>query len=314
MTRPTQKMIALFDAYTHGIVDRRRFLERLTRLTGGAAAASAAISVLANDYARAAITSQNYTRLPIGSAHCETCGVIDLIEPEETSVGGPNAGVYPTRHVPFLTAYHAEPKDKKSAPPVLVIHENRGLNAHIKDVARRLALGGFDVYAIDMLSAYGGTPSDEAAARAMIGKLDREKSVLKLAAVSRELAGAGAKLRKVGAVGFCWGGGMVNRLAGAPSSALDAGVAYYGATLPAEEAVKIKARMLLHYAGLDNRINKGVRAFEAALKSAGVGYDAYTYPGVNHAFNNDTNAARYNKEAADLAWGRTVRFLKETLS
>jgi carboxymethylenebutenolidase len=312
--RPSREAITLYDAYTHGAMNRRDFLDRLTRVAGSAALATALLPILANDYARAApLIAEDDRRLKISTAKFDTGDIIDLIEPETVAAdGAPNAGVIPTRHLPFVTAYHARPKNIAIAPAVIVIHENRGLNMHIKDVARRIAVEGFHVFAVDMLSPYGGTPEDEDAARAMIGKLNPDKTVAKLAVIAQALTLLKRRQRKVGAIGFCWGGGMVNRLAAA-SDALAAGVCYYGRSPTAEEAAKIRARMLLHYAGNDARINEGVPAYEAALKEAGVDYQLHMYDGAEHAFNNDTNAARYKKEAADLAWSRTIAFLEETL-
>ncbi len=310
----TRPIIDLYDAFTHGAISRRDFLDRLARVAGGTAAASALIPLLANDYAHAApLVAEDDNRLDIFTARFDTGDIIDLIEPEEIiAEGAPNAGVIPTRHLPFVTAYAARRKKLGIAPAIIVIHENRGLNPHIKDIARRIALEGFHVFAVDMLSPYGGTPEDEDRARAMIGKLDADKTVAKLAEVAKQLALLKTHKRQIGAVGFCWGGGMVNRLAAA-APALKAGVCYYGRSPTAEEAAKIRARMMMHYAGNDARINEGAPAFEAALKAAGVDYQAFTYDGVEHAFNNDTNAARYDADAAARAWGRTIAFFKETL-
>lgn len=243
----------------------------------------------------------------------DTGNLIDILEPESLSAdGAPNAGVIQTRHLPFVTAYHARPKDRSISPAIIVIHENRGLNPHIKDVARRIALEGFHAFAVDMLSPYGGTPEDEDGARALIGKLNPEKTTAKLAKIVEHLALVKTHQRMVGAVGFCWGGGMVNRLAAA-SPHLAAGVAYYGRQIAAEEAAKIKAKLMLHYAGEDERINAGIADYEAALTSAGVDYRLFMYEGAQHAFNNDANEARYDKTAADLAWTRTIAFFNETL-
>lgn len=307
-------MIELYDAFTHGALSRRDFFDRLARLAGGAAAATAILPFLANDYAQAApLVGEDDNRLETFTKKFDTGDIVDLIEPEEIAAeGAPNAGVVPTRHLPFVTAYGARLKKGGPAPAVIVIHENRGLNPHIKDIARRIALEGFHVFAVDMLSPYGGTPDDEDRAREMIGKLNADKTVAKLAEITKSLALLKTHQRHVGAVGFCWGGGMVNRLASA-SDALIAGVCYYGRSPSPEEAAKIRARMMLHYAGNDARINESVPAYEAALKIAGVDYQAFTYDGVEHAFNNDTNAARYNREAAELAWGRTIAFFRETL-
>ena len=315
-----QTVIDLYDAFTHGAIGRRDFLARLARLAGGAAAASALLPLLANDYAKAAMVPETDPRLDISTVRFDTGAIVDLIEPEEIMAEGvPNAGIIPTRHLPFVTAYAARPsfgrlrmKSEAPLPAVIVIHENRGLNPHIKDVARRIALEGFEAFAVDMLSPFGGTPAGEDKAREMIGKLDGAKTAAKLAKVAEHLTRVKTQARKVGAVGFCWGGGMVNGLAAA-SPDLAAGVSYYGRQPGAEDAAKIRAAMLLHYAGEDARIDAGIAGYEAALKAAGVDYRIFVYEGSQHAFNNDTNAARYDKPAADLAWSRTIAFLKEKL-
>jgi carboxymethylenebutenolidase len=282
-----QRIIDLYDAYTHGAVGRRDFLDRLSQIAGGATAAAVLVSVLQNDYAHAAVVPADDPRLATGTASYDAAG---------------------TR----MTGTLARLEGGGRRPAVIVIHENRGLNPHIQDVARRLAVEGFLAFAVDALSAAGGTPADEDKAREMIGALDRVDTLARVAAAVPFLAGHAESNGKVGAVGFCWGGAMANRLATAGTS-LAASVAYYGMPLPPEEVPRITAALLLHYAGLDERVNAAVPAFEAALKASGKGYELYTYPGANHAFNNDTNAARYDKPAADLAWGRTIAFLKKHL-
>lgn len=277
-----RKFIDLFDRFTHGAMPRRNFLERLTLLAGGTAAASAILPVLENNYAHADTVAEDDPRL-----RTEMPAIAD-------KMGG----------------YLAVPLSSGGMPGVIVIHENRGLNPHIKDVARRLALEGFVAYAPDYLYALGGTPDDADKARDMIGTLQPDD----ILAVSSTSLGAIVKhprsTGKVGAVGFCWGGGQVNALAVA-EPALAAGVAYYGRQPAAADVPKITAPLLLHYAGLDERTNAGIAEFEAALKAGNKTYELYTYDGADHAFNNDTNAARYNKQAADLAWTRTVAFLKK---
>ena len=213
-----------------------------------------------------------------------------------------------------LSGYLAMPAGGgTNLPTVIVIHENRGLNPHIQDVARRLALEGFVALAPDFLSPLGGTPEDEDKAREMIGQLDGLQTLENATATVSYLETHPASNGNVGAVGFCWGGGLVNQLATA-AEGLDAAVAYYGRTPDPAAVPNIRARMLLHYAGLDERINAGISEYETALKAAGVDYTIHVYEGVNHAFNNDTSAARYDKAAADLAWQRTVDFLKSALA
>ncbi len=281
----TQDMINAYDEYTHLSLDRRAFMRKLTALTGSAASAAVIAPLLAANGAQAEIIPETDARVKAE----------DITYP---GAGGDMKG------------YLVVPADATGKlPAVIVIHENRGLNPHIKDVARRMALEGFVALAPDFLSPSGGTPADEDKAREMIGALDGKKTVGNAVATVAFLESHEATTGKAGAIGFCWGGGMVNKLAVA-SPDLKAGVAYYGAQPPAEEVPKIKAALLLQYAGLDDRINAGIDAYKKALTDAGKDFTIEIYDGVNHAFNNDTSAARYDKKAADLAWGRTVEFLK----
>jgi carboxymethylenebutenolidase len=284
----TQDMIRAYDEYTHLTLDRRRFMEKLTKLAGSGAAAAAIVPMLTSNYASAQVVPPDDPRLKI----------------EDITYPGP-AG-----DVKGYLAMLADAAEK--LPAVIVIHENRGLNPHIKDVTRRLALEGFVALGIDLLSRKGGTPATDEEAAALFQGIDRAALVPDAVAAIAYLQSLPATNGKVGAVGFCFGGGIVNQMAVASPDLL-AGVAYYGGQPPAEDVAKIKARLLLHYAGLDERINAGIPAYEAALKSAGVDYTIYVYDGVNHAFNNDTSEARYDKDAASLAWSRTVDFLKEAL-
>ena len=278
-----QKFINLFDTYTHGGMSRRAFLDKLTLMAGSAAAATAILPVLENNYAQAAMVPENDPRLVI------TEGEI----------------------APGIKGLLAIPKDAAGKlPAVLVIHENRGLNPHIKDVTRRMALEGFVAFGADYLAPMGGTPADEEKAKEMIGALKPEDVVAYGMSAVKALTAHPQGTGKAGAMGFCWGGGAVNNLAVADPT-LAAGVAYYGRQPAAADVAKIAAPLMLHYASLDERINAGIKDYEAALKAAGKTYELHMYDGANHAFNNDTNAARYNKEAADLAWGRTVAFLKK---
>ena len=211
-----------------------------------------------------------------------------------------------------MSGYLVKPKANQRAGGVIVISENRGLNPHIKDVARRLATESFLTLAPDYLSTKGGTPGDEDKARDLIGTLTPEETIAISKASLTTLAARPDCNGKVAAVGFCWGGGKVNELA-VNEPALAAGVAYYGAQPKTDQVPAIKAPLLLHYAGLDERINAGIPAFEKALKDNGKQYELHIYDDVNHAFNNDTNAARYNKDAAELAWSRTLQFLRKNL-
>jgi carboxymethylenebutenolidase len=281
-----QRIINLYDRFTHGVIERREFLDRLAKIAGSSAAALALLPLLQNDYALAAIIAPDDARLAIDNVTYDAAG---------TPVSG----------------YLARLKSKGKRPAVIVIHENRGLNPHIQDIARRIALEGFLAYAVDMLSPLGGTPADEDKGRDMIGTLKPDETAHRIAAAVPFIEHHAESTGTVGAVGFCWGGGMVNRIA-VLSPDLKAGVAYYGIQPPAEQVKSIHAPLLLHYAGLDERVDAGIPAYEAALKAAGKRYTIYVYPNVNHAFNNDTSN-RYDKPAADLAWSRTIAFFKENL-
>jgi carboxymethylenebutenolidase len=281
-----QRIIDLYDNFTHGGINRREFLDRLALVAGSSAAALALLPLLQNDYARAAIVAPDDARLAIETVSYDAAG---------TKVSGTLARL----------------KAKGKRPAVIVIHENRGLNPHIQDVARRVALEGFLALAVDMLSPIGGTPADEDKGRDMIGTLNADETARRIAAAVPFLEHHAESTGKVGAVGFCWGGGMVNRLA-VISPDLKAGVAYYGSQPGADQVPSIKATLLLHYAGLDQRIDAGIPAYEAALKANGKRFTIHMYPDVNHAFNNDTSN-RYDKAAADLAWSRTIAFFKQEL-
>ncbi len=211
-----------------------------------------------------------------------------------------------------MIAYQARPVTNKKFPAVIVIHENRGLQPHIKDVARRIALEGFMALAPDALSLFGGTPENQEEAVQMIQKLDNKETVKNFVAAVKYLKTNPLTTGKVGCTGFCWGGGMTNQVA-VNSPDLDAAVPYYGMQPKSEDVPKIKCPMLLQYARNDERINQGIPDFEKALKQAKVEFKIYIYNGAGHAFNNDTNPERYNKEAADLAWARTITFFKEKL-
>jgi len=277
----TQEMIDLYDRYTHvGGLSRRELIARL-----GGVAALALIEARAGAVPKVAT---NDARISAG--------------PERVPLQGGRE----------MQGYLAVPKaDAAKAPRVMVIHENRGLNEHTMDVARRFAAAGVVAFAADFLSAVGGTPADEDKARDMIGKLDRAATITDgvsaLNWLSTDAPGRGLAT----AVGFCWGGGMVNDLATAAGPHLRAGIAYYGAPAANLAAVPaIKAKLVLHYAGLDTRINDMAPPYIAALDAAGVTYKRYDYEGVNHAFNNDTSEARYDEAAAALAWQRTLAAIR----
>jgi carboxymethylenebutenolidase len=283
-----QKIIDLYDSYTHGGMSRRAFFDKLVALAGGTAAASALLPLLENNYAKADMVPEDDSRI--------TSEMVTF-----------KAGSQD------VSGYLVRPASEGKYPSVVVVHENRGLNPHTKDVARRLAVAGYLALAVDFLSPTGGTPSDQDKAREMIGTLDASDVTGWARGAVAYLRGHAQSNGKVGAVGFCWGGGVIGRLAVAEPT-LDAAVVYYGQQPPTEEVAKIEAPLLLNYAGMDERINAGIPAFEEALKSNNKEYTLYIYEGAQHAFLNDTNEARYNKEAADLAWSRTLEFFKQHLA
>ncbi len=211
-----------------------------------------------------------------------------------------------------IRSYLARPKEGARLPGILVIHENRGLNPHIEDVTRRLALEGYLACAPDALTPLGGTPADWEKAPALIQRLDPQTTLENYQAAIRFLKNHPNSTGKVGVVGFSWGGAMANRIA-ASSPDVQAVVPYYGRQPAAEDAARIKAPLLFHYASQDEAINKGIAAYEEALRRASVDFQSYMYEGTQHAFNNDTNPARYNREAALVAWRRTIAFFKEKL-
>jgi len=280
-----QRIINLYDEYTHKPLGRKEFLRRLTLITGSTSAAMAILPMIEVNQARAAITSAD-----------------DLFT-ERITYPGINGD---------MQAYVARPKEEKKYPAVVVIHENRGLNAHIEDVARRAAVAGYLAIAPNALSSLGGTPANEDEARTKFQELKPEDNLQNFIKVFDYLPKRKDCNGKFGCVGFCWGGGMANDLAvNVPS--LKAAVAFYGRQPVAADVPKIKAALQLHYAGLDDRINAGIAAYEDALKKAGVVYELYMYEGVNHAFHNDTAPTRYNEAAAKLAWQRTIEFFGKHL-
>ncbi len=281
------KAIALYDHFTHEGMDRRLFMQRMVALAGSAAAAEALIAGIAASPAAAAIVPADDKRL--------TTRTMTFAAP---------AG---------YKAYVAEPRTRSLKATVLVIHENRGLNDHIRDVARRFGLAGFRAVAPDFLSLSGGTPANEDAARDALGKLDLGKTVSDAVVMLDELAKS-SRGGEVGAVGFCWGGAFVNRLAVAAGGKLDAGVVYYGPAPAPAEAAKVQAPLLIHHAGTDARVATTLFPWVAALRAAGKPVVYQSYEGAHHAFNNDTSAERYNRAAAELAWGRTIRFFKRHLA
>lgn len=281
------KIIELYDAYKRGHMDRRHFLKKAAVYAGSITAAVSLLSFLENNSTRAAAFRDDP----------------DLVTESITYPGATGD----------VKAYMARPDSDGKFPAVIVIHEIFGLNEHIKDVTRRMAQEGFLSLAPDALSPVGGTPEgDNSKAVEMIRGLDSESNTENFVAAVKYLKTHPLSTGKVGCTGFCWGGGITNQVA-VHAPELDAAVPYYGSQPAAEEVPNIKAPVMAHYAGNDDRINAGIPAFEEALKKAGIEYYFYIYEGANHAFNNDSNPERYHEEAAKLAWERTIKFFKEKL-
>ena len=276
--------IALYDRFTHEGLERREFMTRMVAIAGSVAAAEALIGGIAAAPAAAAIVPADDRRLTIR-----------------------------TRTIAGTNAYVAEPRSRSLKPTIIVIHENRGLNDHIRDVARRAAIAGYRAVAPDFLTPLGGTPADENRARDLIGKLDLGQASAAGVAMLNALAGS-SRGGKVGAVGFCWGGAYVNRLAVDAGPALDAGVVYYGTAPDPSQAPRVSAPLLVQLAGLDARVNATGFPWVEALRAAGKPVTFQLYDGVNHAFHNDTSAERYDEAAATLSWQRTLRFFKRHLA
>lgn len=279
-----QEIINLYDRYTHSEMDRRTFLERLALMVGGSTMASQVLRQLENNYALAkskweGLSEQNLTF---------------------ASPAGP------------IQAFLAQKDSTTKKPGVVVIHENRGLNPYVQDVARQLANDGFLALAPDGLSLSGGTPTDSDLARQKIGELEPEQAKSIFVAAIQYLGQHANCSGKVGVVGFCWGGAMVNQMA-IHSANLQAAVSFYGRQPASEDVPKIHVPLQLHYAELDERINAGIEEFQKALDAHQKPYELFRYPNANHAFHNHTNTARYNPEAAQLAWQRTLSFFEKYL-
>lgn len=282
-----QKIINLFDEYTHKPLKREDFILRLVQLTGSMSAAMALLPKLEVKYEAA-----------------ETIKIQDdRITSERITYPGDDC---------TMKGYLAKPNKKGKFPAVVVIHENRGLNPHIEDVTRRVALAGYLALAPDALSPFGGTPLNEEEARTLFGKLDSTKNLNNFIRAFDYLSTREDSTNKFGAVGFCWGGAMVNQLA-VHVPKLKAAVSFYGRQPEVAEVSRIKSAVQLHYGRLDERINAGIPAFEEALKKAGVPYELYVYEGAQHAFHNDTAPTRYNETAAKQAWERTLKFFNDWL-
>ena len=285
-----QRIIDLYDDFVHSHFDRRLFLERASKIVGSAAGAAALLTALKSDYALAATISDNDPR----------------ITAEHVTYKGASGEV---------KAYLAEPKQGPAKRgSIVVVHQNRGINPHIEDVTRRLAVEGYNALAVDFLSQFGGTPPDDDAAMKFFQKLDPAKAVGDALAAVPYLRSRPESDGKVAAIGFCWGGGIINQMA-VNDPTLNAAVVFYGAPPDLAAVGKIKAPLLLNYADpkLDTRLGALVPPYEEALKAAKIPYTLYYYEGANHGFNDDTAGPRYNEAAAKLAWGRSVAFLNEKL-
>lgn len=280
-----QRIINLFDEYTHKPLRRQVFLRKLIALTGSTAAAFTVLPLVEVNY-----------------AHAQTIEEDKLFTERITYFGVASE----------MKAYIARPKKKKKYPVVMVIHENRGLNPHIEDVTRRLALEGFLAIAPDALSPQGGTPTDGDKARDLISKLDVAKNLTNFMKGFEYTHTRNDASSQWGCIGFCWGGALANQLA-VNMAELKVAVPFYGRQPEQAEVPRIKAFVQAHYGGLDDRINAGIPAFEAALKAAGTRYEIFVYEGAQHAFNNDTAPTRYNEAAAKLAWARAIELFKKEL-
>lgn len=283
-----QRIINLFDEYTHKPLSREVFLSKLAKLTGSTAAAIALLPMLEVNYAHAVTVTENDDDLIIEEISYKS---------DDTTVKG----------------YLPRPKSSKKLGSVIVIHENRGLNPHTKDVARRVAKEGYMALAVDALSPFGGTPANEDEARTLIGKLDMKKNLNNYLEGFNYLKSRKESNGKTACVGFCWGGAMANQLA-VNSNDLKAAVAFYGRQADASDAPKIKARLMLHYGEMDERVNAGIPVYEEALKAANIDYQLFIYKGAQHAFMNDTAPTRFHPKSAKLAWDRTIQLFKQTIS
>jgi carboxymethylenebutenolidase len=283
------RLLALFDGYVHGRLTRRQFIDRAGSVVAAGTSAAAVLAILSPDYARARQVDPEDPAISVGYKQ--------YASPE-------GAGV--------MRGYLARPADMgHKLPGVVVIHENRGLNPYIEDVARRLAVAGYLGFAPDALTPFGGYPGNDDEGRELQSQRDGEEMAADFVAAVRYLREHPDCTGKVGAVGFCFGGGMALRLA-TELPELDAAVAFYGRHPDAVDAARVKAPLLIHHAELDERINAGWPEFETALRASDVDYREYTYPDANHGFHNDTTP-RFDAEAAQLAWARTVEFFKRHL-
>ena len=284
-----QELLILFDAYVHGEIDRRAFLERARRFAVGGMTAAGLLAALSPDFALGQVVAPSDPRL--------RCGTIRIDSPQGQG---------------RIPAYLCRPAQARGPlPAVLVVHENRGLNPHIEDIARRFALEGYLALAPDALGSLGGYPGDEDRARSLFGQLDQDLVRQDMLACARALLRHPEGNGRVAVVGFCWGGGIAHWLA-ARLPELAAAVPFYGNLPPPADAAQVRVPLLIHFADVDERINAAWPAYEAALKAAGARYTAQRYPGTQHGFHNDTTP-RYDDAAARLAWSRTLDFLAQHL-
>jgi carboxymethylenebutenolidase len=282
-----QRIINLFDEYTHKPLTREVFMKRLAKITGGVTAALAILPLLEVNYVSAQTVQDTDDRLLI----------------ERINYPGQSSE---------MKAYVARPKKKKKYPVVMIIHENRGLNPHIEDVTRRMALEGFLAIAPDALAPQGGTPADADKARDMFSKLDAPANLANFMKAFDYAKTRKDTTIKYGVMGFCWGGALTNQLAvNMPN--LKVAIPFYGRQPEAADVSRIKAVVQAHYGSMDERINAGIPVFEEALKKAGTRYEVFIYEGAQHAFHNDTAGTRYHEASAKLAWNRAVGLLKKEL-
>ena len=284
-----QEILNIFDEYVHGAIDRRGFLDRAARFAAAGMTAAMLLDALNPRFAEAQQVAKDDKRLKTQ--------YVDYESPQGTGK---------------VRAYVARPSDATGKlPGILVVHENRGLNPHIEDITRRLALDNFMAFAPDALTPLGGYPGGEDKARALFAKLDQAKAREDFVAAAAVLKARSDCTGKIGVVGFCYGGGIAHMLATRLRD-LAAAVPFYGTQPPVSDAVTVKARLLVHHAENDERVNAGWPAYEAALKASNVTYSMYQYPGTQHGFNNDTTP-RYDEAAAKLAWQRTLEFFNKNL-
>jgi carboxymethylenebutenolidase len=284
-----QAVLDLYDDYAHGRLNRRDYMKRLGAFAVGGMTVDSLLATLSPNYAWA-----------------------QQVEPDDPRITAETISYPSPDGAGEMKGLLARPATSEKSPAVLVIHENRGLNPYIEDVARRLAIEGFLALAPDALTPLGGYPGNDDDGRAMQRERDRDEMAQDFIAAAKWLDTHDQSTGKVGAVGFCFGGGMVNQLAVRIPDVIDAGVPFYGRQPAAEDVSKMQAPLLIHNASLDKRILEGAESFENALKDNNIDFEAYVYEDANHGFHNDTTP-RYDEDAAKLAWERTITFFKKHL-